>query len=367
VLILDLSRSEVTVRYVQRSRGLLALTALLAGAAILASLFLLAPGNGDEGDDAVGEAFALMFERCHGDTVCLEQETANLVGTVGPLDVVLAAFASYRANPSTVPACHTYMHLLGAHLSTSVARGEAPSLGETWTECGAGLIHGAFENGPVDVADTADVRRVVDLCGNPEFSASLLRLHSCLHAVGHGIHTGVEGDLVRGEKVCMLALPEEASFSRNHPCLAGLYMVDRDERLIGVTAPDTPTGWGELLEHCTKSPRPEVCATAYFELSTRAGSTEALAYLDWCLGAGGDKTCLYLLGQGGAFRQFAGNGGEIDVATCIDAALERRLDPAPCREGAQEALAANGVPREELDVAVCRLIGATNSRDDTCS
>lgn len=165
----------------------------------------------------------------------------------------------------------------------------------------------------------------------------------------------------------MRALPDEASFSRNHPCLAGLYMVDRDERLAGVTAPDTPTGWGELLGHCARSPRPEVCATAYFELATRAGIDEALAYLDWCTDAGGGDTCLYLLGQGGAFRQFAGDESGIDVATCIDAAGERGLDPTPCRDGARAALGANGTPPEELAAAVCRLIEAAGSRDDTCS
>jgi hypothetical protein len=351
---------------VQRPRGLLALAALLTGTAALASAFLLArdDGNGDTG--AVEAAFTLMLERCQGYTQCLEQETANLVRTAGALAVVRSAFTTYRTNPSTVPPCHTYMHVLGAHLATSVARGEAPFLGDAWTECGAGLVHGAFENIPVDVADPDDVRRVVDLCGAAEFSAPLLRLHSCLHAVGHGIHTGVDGDLARGEDVCMQALPDEPSFSRNHPCLAGLYMVDRDERLADVTAPDTPTGWNELLGHCTQSPRPEVCMTAYFELSTRAGKDEALAYLDWCVEVGRGETCLYLLGQGGAFQQFSKNGSGIDVGTCIDAAGERGLDTAPCRDGALAALAGDGTPPADLATAVCRLIEAAGSHDDTC-
>lgn len=244
-----------------------------------------------------------------------------------------------------------------------MSSGDAPALGATWTECGAGLVHGAFENITFDPADLADVARIVTLCDGTEFAAPTMRRHACLHAVGHGIHTAVGGDLARGEELCLRAMPDEASFSKNHPCLAGVYMVDRDERIALLPAPVDVRGWAELLAHCTSSPRPEVCTGSYFETATRHGTTEALSYLDWCLSASEETTCLLLLGQGATFRQLLdaptdpGAGG-LDATTCLLAAADRGLDPAPCIEGTRQALAATGVAPDGLTTQTCLLLAA---------
>lgn len=335
---------------------------LLLSAIALVGVLLLGRGDPDTGSSA-SPAFTRMLERCAGSDTCLERETAKLVAAVGAVDVVNAAMDVYRENPRTVPACHTYMHLLGAHLTEKVAAGDAPALNETWIECGAGLVHGAFENIGLDPEDLEGVARVVALCDGRQFSEPLLRNHSCLHAVGHGIHTAVGGDLGRGEELCMRAIPDEASFSRNHPCLAGVYMVDRDERIAALTTPVDVAGWRTLLGHCPLSPRPDVCTSAYFETATRHGRAEAISYLDWCLAAAQDETCLLLLGQGATFRQVFEEQSELDATTCPEAAVERGLDPAPCLEGTRQALAASGTPAETLDDEVCRLLQV---RGTTC-
>lgn len=349
-------RSERTGRHGRRAAGgaLLVLLVVAVGA--------LLKGRDDGGNDTgTGAALGLMFERCAGATECLERETAKLVGIVGPVDIAIAAAGVYRENPPTVPECHTYLHLLGTNLTPKVRAGNAPELGDAWTECGAGLVHGAFENIGFDPTDTREIADIVALCDGREFAEPLPRHHSCLHAIGHGIHTAVDGDLARGEDLCMRAIPDEANFSRNHPCLAGLYMVDRDERVTRSAIPVDDRGWEELLAHCLESPRPDVCAGSYFETATRRSEREALSYLDWCLTASTETTCLLLLGQGATFRQLFGGQTTLDVTTCFDAAAQRGLQPEACLEGTRQALAANGTPAAKLEDEVCRLFTAKSA------
>jgi hypothetical protein len=365
--VLDLHVLEITVFDVHPSRshrsggrGRYILGALLLGAAVSTACFVLLVRGSQTGsvDTNVTRAFTLMIERCAGNSKCVETETANLVVATSPVDVAAAAIEVYRENPQAVPACHTYMHLLGAHLTAMVVTGDAPALGETWTDCGAGLVHGAFENIEFDPADSNRIAEIVALCDGREFAEPLPRHHSCLHAVGHGIHSAVGGDLRRGEDLCMRAIPDEVSFTRNHPCLAGVYMVDRDERVDALDAPVTVEGWADLLNHCSTSPRPEVCTSSYFEIATRNGRLEALSYLDWCLTASAEDVCLLLLGQGATFRELFGVSKELDATTCLTAATERGLATAPCLDGSRRALAASGTSSEELESALCRLLQA---------
>lgn len=364
--VLDLLSSEVTVFNVHPSRGhqsggrgRYVLGALLLGVAVSTACFVLLTRGTERVNTNVTRAFTLMLERCAGNPKCVETETANLVVATSPVDVAAAAIEVYRENPRAVPACHTYMHLLGAHFTAMVVTGDAPALGETWTDCGAGLVHGAFENIEFDPADSDRIAAVVSLCDGREFAEPLLRHHSCLHAVGHGVHSAVDGDLRRGEDLCMRAIPDEPSFIRNHPCLAGVYMVDRDERVSTLDAPVDVEGWASLLKHCPTSPRPEVCTSSYFEIATRHGRLEALSYLDWCLTASAEDTCLLLLGQGATFRQLFDSSEDLDVTTCPTAAAERGLNGEACLDGSRRALAASGTSSEELESALCRLLQAS--------
>ena len=316
------------------------------------------------GSETVGDGVDMtravtgVLERCAGELSCLEEETATLVAATSPSDVVVAAREMYRKNPRTVPACHIYMHLLGAHLTAMVTAGAAPALGDSWTECGAGLIHGAFESIVFDPSNVKEIAGVIALCDGGEFAEPDMRHHSCLHAVGHGVYTAVGGDLIRGESLCMQAMPDEASFARNHPCLAGLYMVDRDERVAALDVPSNIEGWASILKHCPQSPRPDVCGGSYLEITSRYRLVETLSYLDWCLTMTEAKTCLSLLGQGVTFVQLFKDSEELDITTCLNAATERGLATTPCLEGSRQALASSGVPEDTIEDELCRLLNA---------
>lgn len=339
--------------------------AILLGLTLTAALLATHAGSERRPGTDVTTAFSRMLERCSGDAACLGRETDTLVEATGPAALAEAAVTIYRENPRAVPACHTYMHLLGSRLTALVEKDLAPTLGDTWTECGAGLVHGAFENITFDPTNPEAIGRIVALCDGGQFAEPVTRHHACLHAVGHGIHTAVDGDLGRGEELCMRAVPDAAEFSRNHPCLAGLYMVDRDERVALLAVPDDAAGWGRLLSHCASSPRPGVCASSYSEIATRHGAGEALSYLDWCLGTSDETTCLLFLGQGATFRQIFAtettpSANDLDATTCPAAAAERGLDPAPCIDGTRQALKASGTDEMNLTYATCKLFTARN-------
>jgi hypothetical protein len=350
----------------------LRIAALLGGALSTLCFIVITRGSAtEEAGTNMTRAIAIMLERCAGDSECLEQETSNLVAATSSPVVVDAAIEAYRENPRAVPACHIYMHLLGAHLTAMITAGDAPVLGDIWTECGSGLVHGAFENIRFNTAGIDEVAGVVALCDGEEFLEPLLRHHSCLHAVGHGIYGAVDGDLPRGEAICMQVIPDEASFVRNHPCLAGLYMVDRDERVVTFDVPVDVRGWANLLKHCPQSPRPDVCASSYLMITGRYGRVEVLSYLDWCLTMTAAKTCLPLLGQGATFMQLFTSSKDLDVTTCLDAVTERGLDTAPCLEGSRQALDASGIPGEDIESELCQLLEVSGAacppRDDTPS
>lgn len=336
----------------------------------LCFIFITRGSATEEAGTNMTRAVASMLERCAGDSECLEAETSNLVAATSSPVVVDAAIEAYRENPRAVPACHIYMHLLGAHLTAMITAGDAPALGDIWTECGSGLVHGAFENIRFNTAGIDEVAGVVALCDGEEFSEPFLRHHSCLHAVGHGIYGAVDGDLPRGEALCMQVIPDEASFVRNHPCLAGLYMVDR-ERISKFDLPVDVQGWASLLKHCPASPRPDVCASSYLMITSQYGLVEAISYLDWCLTVADAETCLPLIGQGATFRQLFTSSKDFDVTTCLDAATERGLDTAPCLEGSRQALAASGIPGEDVENELCQLLEASGAvcppRNDTPS
>jgi len=340
-------------------------TLLLAAATLLvggAALAVSATSRDDTGTavDAAGPVRGLL-ERCRGDLHCVETATADLVTVIGAVDVARAAADVYRADPALAPECHTYMHFLGGRLSPVVEEGPVPALGDVWTACGAGLVHGVFAAIPLDGRDRDRIVRIVGICDGPEFAEPLGRHHSCLHAVGHGIHAGNGDDLQRAEAVCADAVPAQESFARNDPCLGGVYMADRDTRVANLPVPADAAGWTALLGHCATSPRPDVCTSSYFELSTRHGTTSALSYLDWCLTVGAERECLRQLGQGGTLAELAGSG-ELAAGTCAAAAAERGLDGGPCSEGVRDALLARGTPPERLDAEACRLVDGPGGR-----
>lgn len=317
-------------------------------------------GGGDlpedgRADGAAQRAITEVLERCDGEEACLIDGTADVVSTFGASSVARATTSLYRESPETRPPCHQYMHLLGAHLTATVGTGDIPTLGDAWTDCGAGLIHGAFENIPLDGGDSQLLGEVVGLCKLTEFSSTLERYHSCIHAVGHAISTEVGGDLARGEVLCS-SVGTDPSFALNNPCLAGIYMVDRDTRVARLPVPTDPAGWSALLAHCGKSPQPTTCSTSYAELSTRGDERTALSYLDWCLTTTGDETiCTRLLGQGATFEQTR-VGGTIDLGVCTRGARDRGIAADGCHAGARNALSARGTAPDALPAALCRLL-----------
>jgi hypothetical protein len=358
--VLDPSLRGLTVVTVNRKSVLAAVVATLTVgfAAVVLTRGLLAPGA-ERTTTAAREAVADMLTRCGVEKPCLRQETIDIVSAFGAEAATDATLTLFRENPSTRPPCHTYMHILGGSLTSRVVRGDIPDVGTAWTECGAGLIHGAFENISVDGNDARKLADVLELCEADAFSSAPDRYHACIHAVGHGVHTGVGGDIPRGELVCAEAL-DRPEFATNNPCLAGVYMADRDGRLATVAAPEHVDGWTELLSHCRESPQPATCAMAYAEIFVRGSENAATSYLDWCLAAGvAPEDCLRLLGQGGAVAQIQNPDSVLTAALCVRAAEERKLEPSGCYDGIRNVFRfLSRTPEERIDGAMCELLEA---------
>lgn len=293
---------------------------------------------------------------CAADPACVESETERLVNTFGVVAVVKAAHQAYKGNSSLLPNCHRYMHRLGAYVTPIILGSTVPDFDASWTDCGAGLVHGTFENIPVSETQPDALREVLALCETPELSETKFLYHSCIHAVGHAIHSGVGARLSRGETLCYL-VEQDDSFAQNHPCLAGLYMADRDTRLVKTLAPKTISGWDALLVHCARSPQHQTCVLAYAELAVRGGPESALSYLDWCIASDVTPTvCLRFVGQGGAFAQLTVPDGALNAGTCLRAAEDRGLMADACMEGVENALSARGTPVERLRIEACELV-----------
>lgn len=332
---------------------------LVAGVGVLVARGALAPGT-ERTTTAAKDAVAAMLAKCGVDEPCLTRETTVIVSSFGSEAATAATLATYREKPATRPPCHTYMHILGGSLTPEVERGNVPDVGAAWTECGAGLIHGAFENIPISGNDSGRLATTLELCESDVFSSSQDRYHACIHAIGHGVHTGVGGDLGRGEKICTDAVTKP-EFATNNPCLAGVYMADRDTRLAGTVAPRDTSAWSNLLGHCAGSPQPATCAMAYAEIFTRGDRASATSYLDWCLEAGVESDdCLRLLGQGGAVAQIQAPSSELTGGLCPRAAAERGLDPAGCYDGMRNVFRfLNRTPEDAIESAMCELLRAS--------
>lgn len=153
--------------------------------------------------------------------------------------------------------CHTIMHKLGAGLSRAPGMTLSEALGENWSACGMGLMHGFVETMDFTVYQEPSLK-AFDLC--EEWAAGdALKSYLCHHAVGHSFYSTSE-DISSAEILCTGLATDTASGA----CLSGVYMLTRDAML-----PRTVRSMSQVMAVCTGVSHPEHCLVMLYEPTIR--------------------------------------------------------------------------------------------------
>jgi hypothetical protein len=122
---------------------------------------------------------------------CSERAMTTLTGA-NTAEVV--RFNAETFAQSRVIACHGVMHALGRSLATVVLASPDEQLGGLWAPCAKGMLHGVFENLPLERQGAAEA--AFAYCSRPEFLNENTYRGECLHAAGHSVYKAHGNDVV---------------------------------------------------------------------------------------------------------------------------------------------------------------------------
>ena len=266
-----------------------------------------------------------VYRACGLDEECIKsglEEVANKA----PAEAVQALLALFETPAAPAPGCHWALHLLGQTLKERTRGGEDLGLREHWHVCGYAVLHGAFEDVPLEGSVEEMGRAAFDLCLNGVLEGE--RIGQCFHPIGHTLEMNLPGStaapyLVHAEAACAsgawsarTAITPEAAL---RACVSGAHMRHRDS----VIRPSGRTGFsGELpeaLPQCGHSLLPYACITLYMEdafADRRGASTgDAGRLLEWCVlkSPEAGEVCGYFFGLalGNANRSIGTNAPEV--------------------------------------------------------
>ena len=230
--------------------------------------------------------------------------------------------------------CHAVMHKLGAGLSRAGSTTMSEALGEDWSACGMGLMHGFVETRDFTVHQEPAVT-AFDLC--EEWAAGdALKSYLCHHAVGHSFYSTSE-DTSAAEILCTGLATDAASGA----CLSGVYMLTRDAAL-----PKTVRSLSQVMAVCAGVSHPEHCLVMLYEPTVRrwgAFGSETASLDEKCREV--SDACASFLGRAIAA---ASPDPLLEVGFCSDSKEEGR-----CFEGFFESVAATGRDVSRMRDDVC--------------
>lgn len=266
-----------------------------------------------------------VYAACGADETCVKNGIAETVNAdpAGSVDAVLALFETPQAPRG---GCHWAMHLLGQTLKPRTRAGEELGLDGRWHVCGYAVLHGAFEDVPLE-GDTRTIGRAAfDVCLNGVLEGPLVG--QCFHAIGHTIEMNLPGTtgepyLRRAEAACI----EGAWHARTRmdteaplkACVSGAHMRHRDTVIKprgGRVVPDGEDP-AALLPQCANSLVPYACMTLYMEDAFNTGAhAVAEDLLAWCARSSPSATevCGYFHGL--AARGIPGRDTGEAIGTC---------------------------------------------------
>jgi hypothetical protein len=337
-------------------------SALLLGASIVTLVFAgRSPAFSAQGFAETLSACATGQEGPKA-AACVRASAAALPSDA-PLGEVVASTASVFAKSSTA-LCHDMMHALGQTVSSRITGDPGLTIGQNWSLCGNGFLHGVFEYLELPERDP-DVT-AFDFCGRPEFVGRSDLLGNCWHALGHSLYRFFDGLAEPAAGACVSGSKSSKSAWPQSACLSGVYMSDYDLRFSPnrKLAPDESVV--SLLDHCREATGPQLCAS-FFSFSARVGEEQVRDQLEFCSSLGQDTgLCLSRAALAMTFARLtaaAGGGGSVDPSICLDGVSSVEGWEAGsgqvedfCTRGALEAARTHGLAGQELDAALCLLM-----------
>ena len=315
-------------------------------------------------NSSVTTAEPAAWQACRGNTECIQSAVAAELQSSGAVATLAAALAVFETNPTTPPGCHGVAHYIGRAIAASGER--TPALGDKWLACGGGVLHGVFETLSLPGDPFAAGREAYGKCReNEEISSDRGLLSRCVHALGHSIYTALHADIAKSVQACQV----EKSTELTDQCLAGVYMMDRNERWPPGVGPRDADAWKNALPHCADPAIAAVCVLSYGEVPTFISESSTLGWLDLCFaaktGAGADahrEQCLFFVGQGAAINHVKkGSGPGIDI--CLGYADQHVPQLADaCLKGLENGIGATGTPVEQRQALSCEILAESRRR-----
>lgn len=272
-------------------------------------------------------AIPAIYATCGTNEECIKTGIAGIANSdpAGSVDAVLALFDS----PSTAPrpGCHWAMHLLGQTLKSRTRSGESIGLDGRWHLCGYAVLHGAFEDIPLNGDASAVGKTAFGICLSGVIEKSMEG--QCFHAIGHTVGmnlapTASEPHLVRAETACAWGAwdfrDKVSAGMALKACVSGAHMRYRDTVLkpSGARVVSEGRPQGEVLPQCEVSMFAYACITLYMEDAFAARSYAAAGdLLEWCNRKSPDavEVCGFFYGL--AARWLPNDGVRAALAFCV--------------------------------------------------
>lgn len=310
-------------------------------------------GRGNPIDTAEpAKALPAVYAACGTDETCIKNGISETVNAEpgASVDAVLAMFETTGAPR---PGCHWAMHLLGQTLKPRTRAGDDLGLEGRWHVCGYAVLHGAFEDVPLEGDVRSIGRDAFDICLNGVLEDPLVG--QCFHPIGHTIEMNLPGSsghpyLLRAEAACIegawnarAAMTTQAALKA---CVSGAHMRHRDTvvKPSGRSTVAQNEDLAVLLPQCENSLVAYACITLYMEDAFAARADAAAAdLLAWCAEKSPDATevCGYFYGLAARGVPGRSTAAAVDACTretdlssttrlaCLQGVLERSGDETP--------------------------------------
>jgi hypothetical protein len=245
-------------------------------------------------DENIESTVRSVYRACGLDEDCIKGSLEDVVNTT-PAEAVQATLALFETPAAPAPGCHWALHLLGQVLKERTRSGDDLDLSSHWHVCGYAVLHGAFEDVPLEGSVAEMGRTAFDLCLNGVLEDE--RIGQCFHPIGHTLEMNLPGSttapyLVHAEAACAsgawsarTSITPEAALKA---CVSGAHMRHRDGALRAAGGVDlVGEDHAQALPQCEHSLLPYACITLYMEdafAGWRGASTgDAGRLLEWCV------------------------------------------------------------------------------------
>lgn len=234
------------------------------------------------------------YRACAEDERCIKNQLSAAVNA-SPTEAVVVVRDLYSEPPVGGQGCHWALHLVGQMLKPRILAGDTLGLGDLWAACGYAVLHGAYEDLPLDGDVRTIGRKAFAACANGTLERE--RVGQCFHPIGHTIEMNLPAGtgaphLLLAEAACAEGAwsiaDETTTGTALKACVSGAHMRHRDTQVrpgSSLRRSDSGT-WDDALPQCSVSLFPYACATLYMENVATDGpdrAAEGRSLLAWCV------------------------------------------------------------------------------------